>query len=203
VPQITKEAVFTASSRQQLSLLHPFLLYTTFAMAFSLNGTRIEGGTFNSVAGNMSQVFNSHVCTGGTATGPRGQQGQPTVRGRPQVHSYNNREQWLHWANQKSKSTEESGYTALQISRPQIQHVDDQPESSYSSQSPTPEAVDVTHGLPVYPSHLQRPLQNQDAPAQGWTGQTNSNTFNSVVGDMTQLTMTSYGESGIDCFTAM
>jgi hypothetical protein len=30
-------------------------------MAFTLNGTQIEGGTFNSVSGNMSQVLNYHV----------------------------------------------------------------------------------------------------------------------------------------------
>ncbi|KAJ6527352.1 hypothetical protein DFH09DRAFT_1371431 [Mycena vulgaris] len=30
-------------------------------MAFSLNGTHIEGSTFNNVSGNMSQVYNSHV----------------------------------------------------------------------------------------------------------------------------------------------
>ncbi|KAJ7098989.1 hypothetical protein C8R44DRAFT_811030 [Mycena epipterygia] len=30
-------------------------------MSFSLNGTHIDGGTFNNVAGNMTQVFNSHV----------------------------------------------------------------------------------------------------------------------------------------------
>ncbi|KAJ7116988.1 hypothetical protein C8R44DRAFT_983315 [Mycena epipterygia] len=30
-------------------------------MSFALNGTHIDGGTFNNVAGNMTQVFNSHV----------------------------------------------------------------------------------------------------------------------------------------------
>ncbi|KAJ7779576.1 hypothetical protein B0H14DRAFT_3586595 [Mycena olivaceomarginata] len=139
-------------------------------MAFSLNGTHIEGGTFNSVAGNMSQVFNSHVVPAGLLLG------------------------------------DESSQTATGHLRPQIQHVDDQSEPSYSSQSPTPETVAVTYGLPVYSSQFQRPLQNHDAPAQGWAGQNNSNTFNSIAGDMTQLSVTSYGESGIDllyCHVAM
>jgi hypothetical protein len=30
-------------------------------MAFALYGSHIDGGTFNSVSGNMSQVFNAHV----------------------------------------------------------------------------------------------------------------------------------------------
>ncbi|KAJ7662944.1 hypothetical protein B0H14DRAFT_3179207 [Mycena olivaceomarginata] len=50
----------------------------------------------------------------------------------------------------------------------------------------------------MYPSQFPQPLQNQDVPARGWAGQTNSNTFNSVAGNMTQLSMTLYGESGID-----
>ncbi|KAJ7809413.1 hypothetical protein B0H14DRAFT_2460544, partial [Mycena olivaceomarginata] len=50
----------------------------------------------------------------------------------------------------------------------------------------------------MYPSWFQQPLQNHDAPVQGWAGQNNSNTFNSIAGDMTQLSVTSYGESGID-----
>ncbi|KAJ7809366.1 hypothetical protein B0H14DRAFT_2524697 [Mycena olivaceomarginata] len=48
------------------------------------------------------------------------------------------------------------------------------------------------------PSQFQQPLQNHNAPARGWAGQNNSNTFNSIAGDMTQLSVTSYGESGID-----
>ncbi|KAJ7117023.1 hypothetical protein C8R44DRAFT_738889 [Mycena epipterygia] len=44
----------------------PFLLSlhhhdTTVNMSFALNDTHIDGGTFNNVAGNMTQVFNSHV----------------------------------------------------------------------------------------------------------------------------------------------
>ncbi|KAJ7779552.1 hypothetical protein B0H14DRAFT_3164231 [Mycena olivaceomarginata] len=50
----------------------------------------------------------------------------------------------------------------------------------------------------MYPSQFQQLLPNQDAPAQGWAGQNNSNMFNSIAGDMTQLSVTSYGESGID-----
>jgi hypothetical protein len=30
-------------------------------MPFSLHDSQIDGGTFNYVAGNMSQVFNSHI----------------------------------------------------------------------------------------------------------------------------------------------
>jgi hypothetical protein len=100
-------------------------------MAFSLNGTHIEGGTFNSVAGNMSQVFNSHVVPAGLLPGNEVSRDHPRLEGSHrftgEVHvcggcaifdhgriSYNNREQsGFHWAHQKSKSTEESGYTAL------------------------------------------------------------------------------------------
>jgi hypothetical protein len=101
------------------------------ASSFSLNGTHIEGGTFNSVAGNMSQVFNSHVAPAGLLPGNEVSRDHPRLEGSHrftgEVHvcggcaifdhgriSYNNREQWFHWANQKSKSAKESGYTALQ-----------------------------------------------------------------------------------------
>jgi hypothetical protein len=40
------------------SIFHPSRRTT---MPFTLNGTQIDGGTFNSVSGNMTQVFNSHV----------------------------------------------------------------------------------------------------------------------------------------------
>ncbi|KAJ7809380.1 hypothetical protein B0H14DRAFT_3151618 [Mycena olivaceomarginata] len=123
-------------------------------MAFSLNGTHIEGGTFNSVVGNMSQVFNSHVVPVGLLPGNEVSRDHPQLEG---GHRFTGE---VH--------------------------------------SPTPETVAVTYDLPVYPSQFQRPLQNQDAPAQGWAGQNNSNTFNSIAGDMTQLSVTSYGESGID-----
>jgi hypothetical protein len=100
-------------------------------MAFSLNGTHIEGGTFNSVAGNMSQVFNSHVVSAGLLSGNEVSRDYPRLEGSHrftgEAHicgacaifdhgriGYNDREQWFHWANQKSKSAEESGYTALQ-----------------------------------------------------------------------------------------
>jgi hypothetical protein len=114
---------------RSLSLPRPFLLSTTFAMAFSLNGTYIEGGTFNSVAGNMSQVFTSHVVPVGLLSGNEVSRDHPRLEGghelTGEVHVCGgcaifdrgcigyNREQWFHWAHQKSKSAEESGYTPL------------------------------------------------------------------------------------------
>jgi hypothetical protein len=99
-------------------------------MAFSLNGTHIVGGSFNSVAGNMSQVFNSHVMPAGLLLGNEVSMDHPQLEGghefTGEVHicggcaifdhgciGYNDREQWFHWANKKSKSAEESGYMAL------------------------------------------------------------------------------------------
>ncbi|KAJ7478213.1 hypothetical protein FB451DRAFT_182614 [Mycena latifolia] len=40
-------------------------------MSFALNGTHIDGGTFNNVAGNMTQVFNFHVTPSHLLADPR------------------------------------------------------------------------------------------------------------------------------------
>jgi hypothetical protein len=50
-------------------------------MAFSLNSTHIEGGTFNSVAGNMAQVFNSHVVPAGLLSGNKVSRDHPQLKG--------------------------------------------------------------------------------------------------------------------------
>jgi hypothetical protein len=82
VPQVGKEAVCTAQRwDRSLSLPCSFLLSTTFAMAFSLNGTHIEGGTFNSVAGKMSQVFTSHVVPAGVLPGNEVSRDHPRLEG--------------------------------------------------------------------------------------------------------------------------
>jgi hypothetical protein len=82
-------------------------------MAFSLNGTHIEGGTFNNVAGNMLQVFNTHVVPVGLLPGNKVSRDNPWLEGghrfTGEVHiwggcaifdhgciSYNDREQWFH-----------------------------------------------------------------------------------------------------------
>ncbi|KAJ7846321.1 hypothetical protein B0H14DRAFT_2446390 [Mycena olivaceomarginata] len=163
-------------------------------MAFSLNGTHIEGGTFNSVAGNMSQVFTSHVVPAGVLPGNEVSRDHPRLEG---GHRFTGSSGSIGPIRSQRALRNQDTWPYGHL-RPQIQHVDDQPESSYSSQSPTPETVNVTYGLPMYPSQFQWPLQNHNAPAQGWAGQNNSNTFNSVAGDMTQLSVTSYGEPGID-----
>jgi hypothetical protein len=38
-------------------------------MSFALNGTYIDGGTFNNVSGNMTQIFNSHFSHTGISAG--------------------------------------------------------------------------------------------------------------------------------------
>ncbi|KAJ7779585.1 hypothetical protein B0H14DRAFT_3586609 [Mycena olivaceomarginata] len=170
------------------------------ASSFSLNGTHIEGGTFNSVAGNMSQVFNSHVIPAGLLPGNEVSRDHPRLEGghSSQVKStYVEDVQYLIMVT-LAITTGSSGSIGPIRGQRVLRNRDTRPyEPSYSSQSPTPEMVAVTYGLPVYPSQFQRPLQNQDAPAQGWAGQNNSNTFNSIAGDMTQLSVTSYGESGV------
>ncbi|KAJ7732958.1 hypothetical protein B0H14DRAFT_2639725 [Mycena olivaceomarginata] len=149
-------------------------------MAFSLNGTHIEGGTFNSVAGSMSQVFNSHVVPAGLLSGNEVSRDHPRLEG-------------------SHRFTGSSGSIGPIRGQRVLRNQDTWPyESSDSLQSPPPETVDITHGLPVYPSQLQQLLQNCDAPARGWTGQTDTKTFNNVAGDMTQLSVTSYGESAME-----
>lgn len=41
-------------------------------MSLALNGAHIEGGTFNNVSGNMSQVLTFHVATGEGPSAPTG-----------------------------------------------------------------------------------------------------------------------------------
>ncbi|KAJ7834134.1 hypothetical protein B0H14DRAFT_3142429 [Mycena olivaceomarginata] len=166
-------------------------------MAFSLNGTHIKGGTFNSVAGNMSQVFNSHTIPAGLLPGNEVSRDHPQLEGGHRFTAITTGSSGSIGPIRSQRALRNEDRRPYGHLRPQIQHVDDQPEPSDSLQSPTPETVAITYSLPVYPSQFQQPLQNHDAPAQG---QNNSNTFNSIAGDMTQLsvTSTSYGESAME-----
>ncbi|KAJ7798750.1 hypothetical protein B0H14DRAFT_2466094 [Mycena olivaceomarginata] len=146
----------------------------------------------------MSQVFNSHVVPAGLLPGNEISRDHLRLEGSHRFTAIPTGSSGSIGPIRSQRALRNQDTQPYRHLRPQIQHVDDQLESSYSSQSPTPETVDVTYGLPVYPSQLQQPLQHHNAPAQGWAGQNNSNTFNSIAGDMTQLSVTSYGESGID-----
>ncbi|KAJ7805600.1 hypothetical protein B0H14DRAFT_3153377 [Mycena olivaceomarginata] len=176
----------------------PSVHYLRHGFKFSLNGTHIEGGTFNSVAGNMSQVFNSHVVPAGLLPGNEVSRDHPRLEGGHRFTAITTGSSGSIGPIRSQRALRNQDTQPYGHLRPQIQHVDDQPEPSYSSQSPTPQTVALTYGLPVYPSQFQQPLQNHDAPAQGWAGQNNSNTFNSIAGDMTQLSVTSYGESAME-----
>ncbi|KAJ7098962.1 hypothetical protein C8R44DRAFT_859576 [Mycena epipterygia] len=253
----------------------PFFLLSTTAtgarMSFALNGTHIDGGTFNNVAGNMTQVFNSHVSHARISAGPERGQGMHTfipsttgsigaIRAHRRSRHRNGEpydvadrrdrhgDHQLELPHSNSNST--SAYDA-HASRATIAHAPAQDDtiavyspnnwitSAFNStqfqernlvydsavanesdsfgrgwsnlsrdQHPMPTPVQYDP-VPAYSGNEEnvsadesraRPVQQSMLPYQlpPTFSETIPNTYNSVGGDMTQLTVTSYGESGID-----
>ncbi|KAJ7501113.1 hypothetical protein B0H11DRAFT_754619 [Mycena galericulata] len=179
-------------------------------MSFALNGTHIEGGTFNNVAGNMSQVFNSHVVHVGASAsrrlveGPRDSllstgrsiaavrfQGVARHEGdRPYDHTdpghRNSQRQLLHTNHDNHSSDDRLAILSQHVPTSLGDH------RNISAESFGPEPRDPAHaGIP------------QLLRFEGPTGENNpadpsTNTFTSVAGNMTHFNVTSYGESGLD-----
>ncbi|KAJ7789711.1 hypothetical protein B0H14DRAFT_2536015 [Mycena olivaceomarginata] len=124
-------------------------------MSFALNGTHIEGGNFNNVAGNMTQVFNSTVR-------PIGPQADPGPSG---LNNLNRRNRCLH------------------------------PTSLADSTNPMSPTIEYDGVDEVAARFIPPHLDGGESRAHLTDIST---AYNSVGGNMTQLNVTSYGESGID-----
>ncbi|KAJ7117025.1 hypothetical protein C8R44DRAFT_925889 [Mycena epipterygia] len=229
-------------------------------MSFALNGTHIDGGTFNNVAGNMTQVFNSHVSNShaGLERGEdthavlplitssistirsdrvsRHRNGEPYAIDRRHRHDDHRSELPLSNSNSTSSYVHDSRATAAppqhdtiavysqnngamsSLDSAQLQESNSFYDSAvsngygggWSNISPGHDAMPI----PAYPGDeenisaeafgSQRPARSAhrgmlsyQAP-QEFLETIANNTYNSVGGDMTQLSVTSYGESGID-----
>ncbi|KAJ6565969.1 hypothetical protein DFH09DRAFT_984206, partial [Mycena vulgaris] len=165
-------------------------------MSFALTGTHIDGGTFNSVSGNMSQVYNSHVVHLSAPADPR----PPNVvdgltsstlttgsieRLRPQ----------------RTVRDENTGpYAIADRGHRHRHHQDIQPPDwngpslgeSGNALRPTDAAENIGRMAACDPLAFAPPR------TIGFSPDNISNTFNNVGGNMIQLSVTSYGESGID-----
>ncbi|KAJ6578716.1 hypothetical protein DFH09DRAFT_1148168 [Mycena vulgaris] len=147
-------------------------------MPFTLNSTHIEGGTFNNVAGNMSQVFNSHAVHIRAPAASRHEDGPDSL---PTL-------------------TLTDG--SIGPIRPQrlLKHQSARPYAIADRSNGNP-PVELPDGCI---STSSRDTGNAILPTDYNSGGTSAlgitfgDTFNSVGGDQTNLNVTSYGESGLD-----
>ncbi|KAJ7131063.1 hypothetical protein C8R44DRAFT_699026 [Mycena epipterygia] len=229
-------------------------------MSFALNGTHINGGTFNNVSGNVTQVFNSHVSHVGLSMGAepgdgflasattsigairtdrvsRHRNGEPYAinerRHRQDHHqselshrNVNSTSGYVHGSRAVIAPTQHDIYTPihapassfdsshLQQSNP-FHPVSNGYDGGWTNISPGHDAIPapVQHDLvPAYSGNqansdasqsqrsaipFHRDMNSYQAPPRFPETITN-HTYNSVGGDMTQFSVTSYGESGID-----
>ncbi|KAJ7898088.1 hypothetical protein B0H13DRAFT_2275787 [Mycena leptocephala] len=176
-------------------------------MSFALNGTHIDGGTFNNVSGNMSQVFNSHVVHVEAPPGQRlvdgpSERQHSTSSGGAMIPKRLSRQgsSWPYgiggrnrsvYYPESSRTASTSDVSAAAKSTPSHHPLhlgDDHRNISTESCGPEPSAEPLHHSLP--------PLLRIEGPTRATNDSYTSNrTFNSIGGDMTQLNVTSYGES--------
>ncbi|KAJ7044446.1 hypothetical protein C8F04DRAFT_643916 [Mycena alexandri] len=199
-------------------------------------GTKIDGGTFNNVSGNMSQVLNSHVVRIEAPTHPPlvprvlpiGSSSFGAIRGRQDglrraathpyaslSHQHQNHAQQIEFPESGSVYSDnvEPRYPAAQpyaiASRGQQNqsHEIELPNcnGTYSAdvgntmrrRSSYERAARSEALFPVSPAQVM-PYPPTNLHSAGSNIDDISNTFNNVAGDMTQLNVTSYGESGLD-----
>ncbi|KAJ6530512.1 hypothetical protein DFH09DRAFT_1370716 [Mycena vulgaris] len=176
-------------------------------MPFTLENTRISGGNFNNVSGNMTQVFNSRAVLVNVPADQRLAEGSHGVRGingsigvirgsrghssfRPyDIGNRGNRYRPEIPPNPRGRFSNNGRAgveTAINYVGPgdigdsSISIADLDPgQFERSSEFASPHYVDSEPPPPVFPHNPPR-------------------TFNSVAGNMTQLNVTSHGESGLD-----
>ncbi|KAJ7452913.1 hypothetical protein FB451DRAFT_1145174 [Mycena latifolia] len=159
-------------------------------MSFALNGTRIDGGTFNNVSGNMSQVFNSNVMHIGADPhgGPAGGFLHPAPA---------NRSIGPIRAQRPARNVQPYAITGR--SSRHRNHERELPSRDRENQIPRMIGYDIgSYGVAGDISQFTPPM-GSNADGQTYNPTNTSNiSYNSVGGNMTQLSVTSYGESGID-----
>ncbi|KAJ7478104.1 hypothetical protein FB451DRAFT_1365782, partial [Mycena latifolia] len=141
-------------------------------MSFALNGTHIDGGTFNNVSGNMSQVFNSHVHLNAPGN-LRGEDagGLLPITNRSARHRH-------HEMELPPLNPMMAGHRGT-LFLPGIHYVEGNGVVG-----------DITQFAPPMRPNASKESSNPT--------NTSNISYNSVGGNMTQLSVTSYGECGID-----
>ncbi|KAJ7478112.1 hypothetical protein FB451DRAFT_1365785 [Mycena latifolia] len=164
-------------------------------MSFALNGTHIDGGTFNNVSGNMSQVFNSHVHL--NAPGLRGENAGGLLQSRSAARTIG--------AIRSQRPARQLNFQPYAITNRSARHRHHEMELS-----PLNPTTAGHRGNPILPgiSYVEGNAVVGDITQFAPPMQTNAdegsnpinlpNIYNSIGGNMTQLNVTSYGESGID-----
>ncbi|KAJ7478120.1 hypothetical protein FB451DRAFT_181824 [Mycena latifolia] len=159
-------------------------------MSFALNGTHIDGGTFNNVSGNMSQVFNSNVVhiSAEPHGGPVGGFLHPAPANRS-----------IGPIRTQRPARSVQPYAITNSSSRYRNHEMDLRSSNRENQAPQMIAYDVEgYGVAGDMAQFAPPMRtNADEEAPHPTNISNIS-YNSAGGNMTQLSVTSYGESGID-----
>ncbi|KAJ7925368.1 hypothetical protein B0H13DRAFT_1130586 [Mycena leptocephala] len=163
-------------------------------MPFTLNGTHINGGTFNNVSGNMSQVIHSHTARVSASKAQR-------VAGRSR--DYPPLDDSMETVGESRHGGRSHRPLAALYRDPQSGTQESERLGGDSEGGPR----DVSTGNTVRPATpyagwaafepQQHNIRSERAPTSAGNGIANT-TVNSVRGDMTQLNLTSYGESGID-----
>ncbi|KAJ6488755.1 hypothetical protein C8R45DRAFT_992821 [Mycena sanguinolenta] len=169
--------------------------------ALEINGGAINGGNFNSVHGNMTQVFNSQVVR---VNAPVDQvEGSHRVR-----HSgINDPPRAIRGSRRDSNSRPYDIANRRNLYGPEISHT---PSGNISNDLPMGAPASHQRTRPVWlgdgsmyiadsnRGRFQLPILSPHFSSEPPLPHNSSNTFNSVGGDMTQLNLTSHGESGID-----
>ncbi|KAJ6590589.1 hypothetical protein DFH09DRAFT_1274049 [Mycena vulgaris] len=181
-------------------------------MSFALNGTQISGGTFNNVSGNMSQVVHSHSVLVGAPAGQRlinGGQGLHSMqRGdsfgvvRPPREERQSRiSQRPYGAREPISSGERRIQTRADIPNRGLRHAIQDVGPSSMNHDGILSGDSYADHMPLDNYRIMSGGTSYDGPSRADAGPRESipnHIFNSIGGDMTQVSLTSYGESGID-----
>ncbi|KAJ7259361.1 hypothetical protein C8J57DRAFT_1185194 [Mycena rebaudengoi] len=170
-------------------------------MPFALE---ISGGNFNSVSGNMTQVFNSQVVPVNAPVDQRMVEGSHRVR----YSGINDPTGVIRGSRGYSNFRPYDIANRRDPYRPERSH---NPRGNTSNDLPIGASLQYTGpallgdgSMYIADSNrgrFQLPFTNPDftsGPPSPMFPHNSSNTFNSVGGDMTQLNLTSHGESGLD-----
>ncbi|KAJ6565886.1 hypothetical protein DFH09DRAFT_462875 [Mycena vulgaris] len=156
-------------------------------MSFALHNTHIDGGTFNNVSGNMSQVVHTHVTHIGAAAGRRlGERAHDSLLAGPRTT-----DGFIGAIRSKrgSRQGNTGPYATSEITRRMPRAIQG---------SSNGEANARFHPARIPPNPRIDSNSIVAAPTSAMPPENSSTTtFNSVGGDMTQLNVTSYGESGL------
>jgi hypothetical protein len=150
-----------------------------FRMSFALNGTHITGGTFNNVSGNMSQVFHSHV--------PHIRLSHPGLR---QLEGDGDQALLVEHDRYTSPDSIRGSSGPIRTNRVS-RHCNPRPYGEPKPFSSNITGIEMSPAIGVHGQGSNDPELTHTDVAR--------TIFNSVRGNMTQISVTSYGDSGACC----